>query len=56
MTEPSRGRGRPGVGPVIQVRLDPSLLAQVEAWADTHNLTRAEAIRRLLQTNIANQK
>jgi hypothetical protein len=44
-----RGRpGRPAVGPIVNVRLDPDLLAQVDADADAAGESRAAAIRRLL--------
>jgi hypothetical protein len=43
------GPGRPPVGPKIEVRLDPGLADFVDIYADDNNLTRAAAIRELLQ-------
>jgi len=40
--------GRPRIGTAILIRLDDTLLAQVDAWAARHDINRAEAIRRKL--------
>jgi hypothetical protein len=40
--------GRPEIGPAINVRLPKQLLGLVDDHAKAHDLTRAEAIRRLL--------
>lgn len=42
------GRGRPPIGPAVQVRLTPGLLARLDAWAKRQGVNRAEAVRRLL--------
>lgn len=43
------GRGRPPIGPAVQVRLTPDLLARIDRWAKRQGVTRAEAIRRLVE-------
>lgn len=49
-----RGRpGRPEIGPVITVRLEPDLLEQVDAEAERARETRAATIRRLLRDALA---
>lgn len=49
-----RGRpGRPEVGPAIQIRLHPELLAQVDQVASEDRATRAETIRSLLGEALA---
>jgi metal-responsive CopG/Arc/MetJ family transcriptional regulator len=40
--------GRPAVGIPINVRLGDDLLAQVDAYAESEGIKRAEAIRRLV--------
>lgn len=41
----TRGRGRPAVGPRIQVRLPEEITAEVDAYAESYGISRAEAIR-----------
>jgi metal-responsive CopG/Arc/MetJ family transcriptional regulator len=40
--------GRPEIGQPINIRLGDELLAKVDAFADTYDISRAEAIRRML--------
>jgi hypothetical protein len=42
------GPGRPEVGGAVHVRLGEDLLARVNVWGACHGITRAEAIRHLL--------
>lgn len=48
--EDERGPGRPEIGPAIQVRLPEDLLARVDAYAGEQRISRAEAVRRLLES------
>lgn len=41
-------RGRPGIGPPIQIRLPDDLLARVDERAKAEGVNRAEMSRRLL--------
>ena len=50
--EEERGPGRPEIGPVIQVRLPEELLAKVDAVAMRDDLSRAEAVRQLLDRGL----
>lgn len=50
MTNTKRSVGRPAVGKGIHIRLDDELLADVDAWAAGHDMSRAESIRHLLAT------
>lgn len=43
-----RGVGRPSTGLPIHTRVPASILAKVDAYATEHNISRAEALRRLL--------
>jgi Ribbon-helix-helix protein, copG family len=51
-----KSRGRPkkkgGVYPVTAVRLPPSLIATVDKWAAERDLSRAEAMRLLLEMGL----
>lgn len=48
MTE-KRGRGRPEIGPEVRgLRLDPAVLAEVEALAEARGVIRAEILRELV--------
>lgn len=49
--EPAR-RGRPEIGPVIQVRLLPHMLRQADALATHMGVSRAEAVRLLVRTGL----
>lgn len=45
--------GRPRVdSDEVSARLQRSLLDKLEAWAEAHGVTRAEAIRRLIQKGL----
>lgn len=52
--EEERGPGRPEVGPAINVRLPVDLLTRVDTYAGAQDLTRAAAIRTLLETRLNN--
>jgi hypothetical protein len=49
-------RGRPkkagGVDPVSAVRLPEGLTAHVDKWAEEHEASRSEAIRRLIELGL----
>lgn len=45
--------GRPEVGTPINIRLGDALLALVDDYAKTQGVSRAEALRRLVQAGIA---
>jgi ribosomal protein S16 len=42
-----KGPGRPEIGGLVQIRLG-TLLSRIDAYADEHSCTRAEAVRRLV--------
>jgi hypothetical protein len=44
-------RGRPATGkdPLIGVRIRPPLVVQIDQWAADNQLSRSEAIRRLIE-------
>ncbi|MXV35817.1 MULTISPECIES: hypothetical protein [unclassified Saccharibacter] len=46
-----KGRGRPATGkdPMLGGRVPAALIQRIEGWAAAHNMTRSEAVRRLLQ-------
>lgn len=44
--------GRPAVGTPVNIRLGDGLLALVDDYAKVQDISRAEAIRRLVQTGI----
>lgn len=48
MTVVKRGRGRPPEGERVEVRIPADLLADIDAMADSMEITRAAAIRLLL--------
>ena len=50
-----RGRGRPatGVRPMIGLRLDDETTAKIDQWAAKQELSRSEAIRRLIEQALA---
>jgi len=50
---PSPRRGRPEVGGAVHLRLSPELKAQLDQFASTNDLTRAEAVRQLLADSLA---
>jgi hypothetical protein len=47
-------RGRPATGrdPVSAVRLPAELTANIDAWAEDHEVSRSEAIRRLVEIGL----
>jgi hypothetical protein len=49
-----RTRGRPPTGkePLIGLRMPKALIGEIEAWADRHDLTRSEAVRRLVEQSL----
>ncbi|MBF0877290.1 ribbon-helix-helix protein, CopG family [Gluconobacter cerevisiae] len=52
-------RGRPpenGRDPLISTRMPEQDVAALEAWAAAHNLSRSEAIRRLIQKGLDSEK
>lgn len=49
--EPAK-RGRPEIGPTVQVRLLPHMLRQADALAARRGVSRAEAIRLLVRTGL----
>jgi hypothetical protein len=51
--EDEKGPGRPEVGPAVNFRLPEPLLAQVDAYAQEHGVTRAAAMRTLLAERLA---
>jgi hypothetical protein len=57
---PKRKRGRPATGkdPITALRLPPTLLAAVEAWAkkQVDDPNRSEAIRRLVEIGLGSAK
>lgn len=44
------GPGRPKVGDVVVTRLPTDVIARLDHWAQTNNMTRAEAIRHIITT------
>lgn len=52
-------RGRPPSGgrdPALTVRLPQDLIDRLEAWASDNDVTRSEAIRRLVELGLAAKK
>lgn len=51
-------RGRPATGrdPVSAVRLPADLTSAVDKWAEDHEVTRSEAIRRLVELGLKVKK
>jgi hypothetical protein len=51
-----KSRGRPrkagGVDPVSAVRLPADITAEVDAWGEARELSRSEAIRRLVEIGL----
>ncbi|TRW85566.1 ribbon-helix-helix protein, CopG family [Mycolicibacterium sp. 018/SC-01/001] len=48
--------GRPEIGQPINIRLGNELLAEVDAFAETEGIKRAEAIRQLVQRGLRRNK
>ncbi len=44
-----RGRGRPRIGPVVEVRLPDDILATIDQCAEVNDMTRAEIIREAIE-------
>ena len=55
-TKKKRGRGRPATGrmPMFPLRIEDSLMAEVDAWARKEGLeiSRSEALRRLVRAGL----
>ncbi len=54
-----KSRGRPaGVrfGETIPARFEPEMIAAIEKWADEHETSRSEAIRRLVELGLKVKK
>ena len=52
---PKKRRGRPSTGgrdPHVTIRMPRSLIEEADAWADTENCGRSEAIRRLVELGL----
>jgi hypothetical protein len=51
---PKKTRGRPPTGkdPHITARMPGDLIVQVEAWATANDISRSEAIRRLVELGL----
>ena len=51
---PKKRRGRPATGkdPHVAARMPPALIAEVEAGAVANDITRSEAIRRLVEVGL----
>ena len=50
-----KSRGRPAgikYGETIPARLEPATMAALDAWADSHEVSRSEAIRRLVEMGL----
>lgn len=49
-----RKRGRPATGtdPMLAGRVPAEMIAAVEEWAERHNVSRSEAVRRLIQLGL----
>jgi hypothetical protein len=52
------GAGRPATGrdPVRAIRLSDEFIAKVERWAESNNVGRSEAIRRLVELGLKKGK
>ena len=52
------GAGRPATGkdPTRTFRLSDEFMANVDAWAEAHDITRSEAIRRLVELGLKAKK
>jgi hypothetical protein len=48
--------GRPEIGPPINVRLGDNLLQEVSAYAEAEGISRAEAIRQLVQNGLRRER
>lgn len=48
--KPPKKVGRPSIGvdEWLGVRVSPELMAEIDAWAEAHNVKRSEAARQLL--------
>ena len=46
------GRPRTGIGTPVMVRLQPDILAKVDAWAEKHGAKRPEAIRAMIEAAV----
>jgi hypothetical protein len=53
---PGSGRKPTGVDPARTIRLSDEFIATVDAWAEKHEVTRSEAIRRLVELGLKAKK
>jgi hypothetical protein len=54
-----KSRGRPAgikYGETIPARFEPATMAALDAWADAHEVSRSEAIRRLVELGLKAKK
>jgi len=51
-------RGRPATGkdPLVGVRIHPDLIARIDKWASRDDVSRSEAIRRLVEKALARDR
>jgi hypothetical protein len=52
--QPKKRRGRPATGkdPLLTVRAPKTIIQEIEDWAATHDLSRSEAVRRLVELGL----
>jgi len=55
---PKKKRGRPATGrdPHVTSRMSAELIAEVEVWSTANDITRSEAIRRLVELGLRAKK
>ncbi len=53
--ELQRGRGRPRIGPVVEVRLPPRALADIDKRAEQMGVPRADVLRWLVLVGLAHE-
>jgi len=46
------GRPKTGITPIVGLRLSNELTAAIDAWGESHQVTRSEAIRRLVELTL----
>ncbi len=47
-----RGPGRPEIGPLVNVRMRPDMVARLDELAERYGTSRAETVRRLLEDGL----
>jgi hypothetical protein len=52
------GAGRPSTGqdPIFSFRIPKELVGEIEAWADAQDVTRSDALRRLVEHGLKTKK